>query len=43
LNNKSGGAVGFREGEQILETILQALDIDSSRKLQVEGYYYFNI
>ena len=41
LNNKSGGVVGFREGEKILETILYYSYIDSSRKLQAEGYYYY--
>lgn len=42
LNNKSGGAVGFRDGELILETILYYAELDKSRKKQAEGYYYFD-
>lgn len=41
LNGKSRGAVGFEQGELILETILRQAHIDTAQKQHAEGYDYY--
>lgn len=41
VNGKSTGKVGFEQGEQILETILNQANMDVSQKHHADGYDYY--